>query len=390
MINNKKIPQLRFRGFTDNWETKTLGEIFQYERPDPYIVKNDTYSDLNKTPVLTANKAFILGYTNETRTYHSTSIIFDDFTLDNKYVDFPYMVKSSAIKILTIKDPLKDSLLFAYELLNLTKIEIMGHARHYISVVQPTKVYSTHIKEQEKIGNFFQKLDTLIELRQQELIKLKNIKKAMLSKLFPQNGSLTPQLRFRGFTDNWETKTLGEISSYRRGSFPQPYGYKKWYNGIDSASFVQVVDVGFGLRLTENTKQLISKLAQPKSVFAPKGTVVVTLQGSIGRVALTQYDAFYDRTILIFENYTIPINTRFWAYSIQEKFAIEKKRAPGGTIKTITKEALSLFLIFLPSEKEQEKIGNFFQKLDTLIELRQQELIKLKNIKKAYLDKMFI
>ena len=182
--NGSLTPQLRFRGFTDDWETKTLGEIFQYERPDPYIVKNDTYSDLNKTPVLTANKAFILGYTNETRTYHSTSIIFDDFTLDNKYVDFPYMVKSSAIKILTIKDPLKDSLLFAYELLNLTKIEIMGHARHYISVVQPTKVYSTHIKEQEKIGNFFQKLDTLIELRQQELIKLKNIKKAYLDKMF--------------------------------------------------------------------------------------------------------------------------------------------------------------------------------------------------------------
>ena len=150
------------------WEQRKLGEVFQYERPDKYIVKNDEYSDTAQTPVLTANKAFILGYTNENNTYNNPSIIFDDFTLDCKYVDFPYMVKSSAIKILTIKDKNRDNLLFAYELLNAARIEILGHARHYISVVQPTLVRTPSKKEQKQISSFFGKLDTLITLHQRK------------------------------------------------------------------------------------------------------------------------------------------------------------------------------------------------------------------------------
>lgn len=115
--------------------------------------------------------------------------------------------------------------------------------------------------------------------------------------------------------------------------------------------FVQVVDVTNKLTLVDDTKQKISKLAQSKSVFVPKGKVVITLQGSIGRVAITQYDSYVDRTLLIFENYVKPTNEYFWAYTLQQKFEIEKRRAPGGTIKTITKEALSIFEVHLPVQR---------------------------------------
>ena len=198
-----------------------------------------------------------------------------------------------------------------------------------------------------------------------------------------------PKLRFPGFTEDWEQRKLGEYANFRRGSFPQPYGNKEWYDGVGSAPFVQVVDVGDNLSLVDCTKQRISKLAQPMSVYAEKGSVLVTLQGSIGRVAVSQYDAFIDRTILIFQGYKYKTNSYFWAYIIKNKFSEEALKAPGGTIKTITKEALSNFIILYPKFSEQEQIGSFFEKLDKLITLHQRKLDNLKLKKKALLQKLF-
>ena len=127
------------------------------------------------------------------------------------------------------------------------------------------------------------------------------------------------------------------------------------------------------MNLVDDTKQKISKLAQPMSVFAEKGSVLVTLQGSIGRVAITQYGAFVDRTVLIFEKYKTEIDNLFWSYVIKQKFIEEARKAPGGTIKTITKEALSDFDLLLPNYNEQCAIGLYFKKLDHLITLHQRE-----------------
>ncbi|MFB8457575.1 restriction endonuclease subunit S [Enterococcus faecalis] len=187
----------------------------------------------------------------------------------------------------------------------------------------------------------------------------------------------------------WELCKLGQVANYRRGSFPQPYGNKEWYDGENSMPFVQVVDVGDNLRLVEDTKQKISELAQPKSVFVKEGKVVVTLQGSIGRVAITQYPAYVDRTLLIFESYKAEMDEYYFAYVIQQLFEYEKTRAPGGTIKTVTKEALSDFTISFPSIEEQKKLGKFFEQLDDTITLHQRKLDQLKELKKAYLQLMF-
>lgn len=175
------------------------------------------------------------------------------------------------------------------------------------------------------------------------------------------------------FAVSWEQRKLGEHASYRRGSFPQPYGRKEWYDGEGAMPFVQVIDVTDNMKLAEDTKQKISKLAQSMSVFADKGQVLVTLQGSIGRVAVAQYGAFVDRTVLIFEKYKSQTDTDFWAYVVKQKFIEEARRAPGGTIKTITKEALSDFDIMLPNYEEQIKIGQFLKQVDNLITLHQRE-----------------
>ena len=161
--------------------------------------------------------------------------------------------------------------------------------------------------------------------------------------------------------------TLGEIAEYRRGSFPQPYGESRWYGGEDAMPFVQVADVSEkGMRLVEKTKQQISKSAQSMSVFVPKGTVIISLQGSIGRVAITQYDSYVDRTLAIFEKYKIEINKKYFAYQLERKFGIEKEFARGSTLKTITKEEFTKFEIPVPSLEEQERIVSILDRFDTL------------------------
>jgi len=134
MSKKKLIPESRFPEFANSaeWEVKTLEDILDYERPDNYIVTDTNYQN-DGTPVLTANKSFVLGYTKEEFGIYNNlpAIIFDDFTVDSKFVDFPFKVKSSAIKILTPSK--KDDLKFIYELISQIKFNAKEHKRHYIS-----------------------------------------------------------------------------------------------------------------------------------------------------------------------------------------------------------------------------------------------------------------
>ncbi|WP_218585264.1 restriction endonuclease subunit S [Mammaliicoccus fleurettii] len=198
-----------------------------------------------------------------------------------------------------------------------------------------------------------------------------------------------PELRFTGFEDEWKKKKLDDVANYRRGSFPQPYGNKEWYDEKNGEPFVQVVDVDKNMKLHDQTKQKISDLAKPKSVKGFKGDIVVTLQGSIGRVALLHYDAYIDRTLLLIYSFKIEMNKNYFKYVLYLLFLKEKERAPGGTIKTITKKVLSNFKIDIPNVGEQEKIGEFFSKLDRQIELEEQKLAKLEEQKKGYMQKLF-
>lgn len=164
-----------------------------------------------------------------------------------------------------------------------------------------------------------------------------------------------------------EYKTLNEIANYRRGSFPQPYGQASWYGGEGAMPFVQVADVTDTFKLVDETKQTISKLAQPKSIFVPKGTVIVTLQGTLGRVAITQYDSYVDRTLAIFESFKIDnIDKKYFAYQLKAKFDVEKQHARGSTLKTITKEEFSKFAIPVPPMEVQCEIVRI---LDNFTEL---------------------
>lgn len=175
-------------------------------------------------------------------------------------------------------------------------------------------------------------------------------------------------------------KKIGDIAKYRRGSFPQPYDRPEWYGGIGALPFVQVADIGEDMRLATKTKKKISRRAQYYSVFVPTGTVVISLQGSIGRVALTQYDAYVDRTVAIFQNLDDSVHKKYFMYQLQAVFNIEKQSARGSTIKTITKEEFTDFLLPIPEYSEQEEIARTLSLFDTYIDDLAELIEKKKGI----------
>lgn len=164
-----------------------------------------------------------------------------------------------------------------------------------------------------------------------------------------------------------EYRTLGSLSKFRRGSFPQPYGNKDWYDGDGAMPFVQVADIADNMQLAANTKRKISLLAQPMSVFAPKGSIIICLQGSIGKIAITQYDAFIDRTLAIFQNIASNVLPKYFVYQLERIFEIKEKTARGSTIKTITKEEFTNFQIPIPTLSEQQRIVSILDKFETLV-----------------------
>jgi type I restriction enzyme, S subunit len=196
------------------------------------------------------------------------------------------------------------------------------------------------------------------------------------------------QTEYGTIPEDWGLMELRNIAKYRRGSFPQPYGLSKWYDDVLGNPFIQVVDVDDNMKLKPETKKRLSKEAEKMSVFARKGSVILSLNGSVGRVALTQYDGFIDRTLLIFENFFIPIDKYYFIYSVSAVFREEEKKAPGAILKTITKEHLSNFLLPLPSFDEQAAIGEALSDTDAFIEALEQLLTKKSQIKQGTMQEL--
>ncbi|GGE06924.1 restriction endonuclease subunit S [Psychroflexus salis] len=169
-----------------DWEVKKLGEVLCYNQPTKYIVKSTEYNDSYKTPVLTAGKTFILGFTNEIENTFTDLpvIIFDDFTLANHYVDFDFKVKSSAMKILSASS--KDvNIKFIYESMQMIKFSKgEEHKRFWISVYSKLKIQYPCPDEQTKIANFLSSIDQKIAHTQEQLEQTQNFKKGLLQKMF--------------------------------------------------------------------------------------------------------------------------------------------------------------------------------------------------------------
>jgi type I restriction enzyme S subunit len=210
------VPRLRFSEFrkAEEWDNKPLEACLDYEQPTDYLVSSTNYANTHETPVLTAGKTFILGYTNEKEGVYKDNlpvIIFDDFTTACQFVNFPFKVKSSAMKILHAKNGCSTK--FMYELLKMISYEVGAHERHWISKFAPMLVPVPRPKEQQKIADCLSSLDDLITLESQKLNALKTHKKGLMQQLFPAEGETVPRLRFPEFREagDWDYKSGGLV-----------------------------------------------------------------------------------------------------------------------------------------------------------------------------------
>lgn len=170
--------------FSDEWQRIELGLLLDYQQPTPYLVESTAYSDSYETPVLTAGKTFILGYTNESSGIYQDQlpvIIFDDFTTDSKYVNFPFKAKSSAMKILTAKKGV--SIKFVFEAMQMLQFTVGGHQRHWISIFSNLVIPLPNKKEQQQIVEVLSLADQEIETLQKKLDCLQQEKKALMQQL---------------------------------------------------------------------------------------------------------------------------------------------------------------------------------------------------------------
>ena len=240
-------------------------------------------------------------------------------------------------------------------------------------------------EEQQKIGQYFSNLDHLITLHQRKYNKLLNVKKSMLEKMFPKNGSNIPEIRFKGFTDPWEQRKLGDIVGIYDGVHQTP-NYQN--SGV---MFLSVENIA-----TLKSSKFISEedFKRNYKIFPQENDILMTRIGDVGTtnvVTDNSLKAYYVSLALLKYKSTDPY---FLSNAIQSDYV--QKGLANRTLKTaipmkINKDEIGKVSVMLPlSATEQQQIGTYFRNLDNLITLHQRELEKLQNIKKSMLEKMFV
>ena len=250
--------------------------------------------------------------------------------------------------------------------------------------------------EQIKIGGYFQQLDNLITLHQRKLDKIKAIKKAYLSEMFPQNGEKKPRRRFKGFTDDWEQRKFSEITAMHARIGWQNLRTSEF---LDSGEYMLITGTDFkDGAVNYATCHFVERerYEQDKHIQIKNGSILITKDGTLGKVAYVQglsMPATLNAGVFNVEiKDETMVDNRYLFQYLKAPFLMDyvDKKATGGTIKHLNQNILVDFPVVMPSKTEQKAIGRYFEKLDNLITLHQRKLEKLKNIKKAYLNEMFV
>ena len=386
------VPKLRFPRFrnTPEWKEQPLEKFLDYQRPASYLVSDTKYSDAYETPVLTAGKIFILGYTNEKDGIFKDNlpvIIFDDFTTATQFVDFPFKVKSSAMKILHAKNGA--NIKFMYEAMQMISYEVGSHERHWISKFASMLVpIPVDLKEQQKIADCLSSMDDLITAQSKKIKLLQDHKKGLMQQLFPAEGKALPNLRFPEFRNAPEWKEvfledLGDIVSGLTYSSEdvrdQGLLVLRSPNIVDGSikleDCVYVREDISGVNYSKHEDILIcvnngSKNLLGKSAIIPKDMPICT-HGAFMTVFRANNPAF---AFQIFQTY---------AYRLQVSADL------GTTIHSITSSKLKKYRFFVPHPKEQQKIADCLSSMDDLITAQSKKIKLLQDHKKGLMQQLF-
>ena len=267
----------------------------------------------------------------------------------------------------------------------------LGTIAHYtITQLSETPISLPDIEEQIKVGEYFESLDRLITLHQRKCEETKKLKKYMLQKMFPQNGKRVPEIRFAGFTDDWEQRKLGDISSLiTKGTTP------KDKSGTGEVNFIKVENINdFSGDIVGMSKiSLEEHQGYLKRSQLQEGDILFSIAGTLGRVTSVNKEILPANT-----NQALSIirlkegNLEYVKTCLKGNVVADfiRRNPTIGAQPNLSLEQVSNLEIEIPSEAEQEKIGLYFSNLDHLITLHQRKYEELQKIKKFMLQNMFI
>ncbi|SCU10360.1 type I restriction modification DNA specificity domain protein [Staphylococcus aureus] len=253
-------------------------------------------------------------------------------------------------------------------------------------LIENIRVYFPELCEQQKIGEFFSKLDRQIELEEQKLELLQQQKKCYMQKIFSQ------ELRFKDDNGNdypeWEEKKLGELSQIVRGASPRPIKDPKWFNKESDIGWLRISDVTDQNGKIYHLEQKLSIEGQEKTRVLLTTHLLLSIAASIGKPVMNFVKTGVHDGFLIFLNPKFNIFFMYyWLDYFKEKWS--KYGQPGSQVN-LNSEIVKSQTLNMPSNHEQEKVGLFFSRNEKLIELQQEKIMYLKRRKQALILKMFI
>ena len=400
MTNKPISPTVRFSDYTDVWEQRKLSDIY-----------NDIGNAFvgTATPYYVEHGHFYLESNNvkDGQINHNTEIFINDEFYERQkdkwlHTGDMVMVQSGHVgHAAVIPEELDNSAAHALIMFRNPKVKIEPYFLNYqyqtlkakkkienittgntikhilASDMQEFIVDVSSYEEQAKIAEFFRNIDNLITLHQSKLSYLNNVKKTMLDKMFPKTGSSVPEIRFKGFTDDWEQRKLGEICEVTMGQSPDGSTYSD-----EPSDFI----------LVQGNADLKDGWVSPriwttqKTKTAQAGDLIMSVRAPAGAMGKTAYDVVLGRGVA-------GIKGNEFIYQTLVKYDADgywKKLAAGSTFESINSDTVKGAVVSVPQDiEEQKKIGEYFSNLDNLITLHQRKLTQLKHIKKSMLVKMF-
>lgn len=400
-------PTIRFKGYTEDWEQRKLGEVCSR------VQGNDGRMDLPTLTISAANgwmnqedrfsgniagkeqKNYTLLHKGELSYNHGNSKLakygtvfslqsYKEALVPRVYHSFKVEEGSPDFLEYYFATKLPDRELGKLissgarmdGLLNIGYNEFMG-----IQMLFPS------VEEQKQISNYFRTLDHLITLHQRKCEETKILKKYMLQKMFPQNGQKVPEIRFKGFTEDWEQRKVSEIGNIITGSTPKT-SISDNYGG--DFLFVSPADIQGNRYVDETITTLTKKGFDQGRKIRERASLFVSIGSTIGKVAQTSQESTTNQQINAVEPYD-NFDDDFIFTSLENISGSIKAIASNQAVPIVNKTTFGETEIRVPSElEEQQKIGAYFRNLDHLITLHQRKYEELKNIKKFMLQNMFV
>lgn len=380
-----KTPAVRFIGFAEDWEQRKLGDLLQ-TLPFKQFLKEPEPD--GKYEIIQQGNEPVIGFANGTPCGdYKDVVIFGDHTLSLYKPQHPFFVATDGVRI--VKGQQDTDGYYLLSLLERYKPQSEGYKRYYSILADTNCITTYNTSEQEKIGVFFKLLDNLITLHQRKYDKLTNVKKSMLEKMFPKNGSNVPEIRFKGFTDAWEQRKLGDIADIVGGGTPSTGNQSYWNGDIDWYAPAEIADQIYA----NSSQKKITGLGYENSSakMLPPGTVLFTSRAGIGKTAILTRKSCTNQGFQSIVPHRGELDSYFIFSRTEELKRYGELVGTGSTFVEVSGKQMAVMeLMMPPTMREQQTIGGFFQQLDSLIALHHRKLEKLEQIKQAMLHKMFV